>query len=40
MTGEPPIMEHLAALREFIESGKVTPIIRAPPKCRDVRLMW
>jgi NADPH:quinone reductase-like Zn-dependent oxidoreductase len=27
MTGEPPIKEHLAALRELIESGKVTPII-------------
>ena len=27
MTGEPPIKEHLATLRELIESGKVTPII-------------
>ena len=27
MTGEPPVKEHLAALRKLIESGKVTPII-------------
>jgi NADPH:quinone reductase-like Zn-dependent oxidoreductase len=27
MTGEPPIKEHLAALRELVESGKVAPVI-------------
>jgi NADPH:quinone reductase-like Zn-dependent oxidoreductase len=27
MTGEPPSKEHLAALRELIESGKVAPVI-------------
>jgi NADPH:quinone reductase-like Zn-dependent oxidoreductase len=27
MTGEPPIKENLAALRELIEAGKVTPVI-------------
>jgi NADPH:quinone reductase-like Zn-dependent oxidoreductase len=27
MTGEPPIKENLAALRELVEAGKVTPVI-------------